>query len=82
MKQAAGVRSIVVWSLLTLPAAAHHSPAMFDMSRDITLEGTITDFSWRNPHVYIELAVAGPDGATVTRRIARGGPGQAQPRRS
>ena len=38
-------------SLLTLPASAHHSPAQFDLTADAMLEGTITEFSWRNPHV-------------------------------
>jgi len=64
--------SIAVLALLALPATAHHSPAMFDMSRDVTLEGTVKDFSWRNPHVYIELEVTGADGQTVVRQIEAG----------
>jgi hypothetical protein len=34
---------------------AHHSFAMFDNENQIKLEGTVTDFQWTNPHVYIEL---------------------------
>lgn len=45
--------------VLTLGAAssthAHHSFAMFDNEHQIKLEGTVTDFQWTNPHVYIEL---------------------------
>ena len=37
--------------------AAHHSFAMFDTSKPLTLTGTVTDFQWTNPHVYIELDV-------------------------
>jgi hypothetical protein len=54
------------------PAAAHHSPAMFDLSRDVMLEGTITAISWRNPHVYFAIEVAGPDGRMRTQEIEAG----------
>jgi hypothetical protein len=42
------------------PAMAHHSFAMFDHINRITVSGTVTDFQWSNPHVFIELAK--PDG--------------------
>jgi hypothetical protein len=46
-----------------LPAAAHHSFAIFDHSRTYTLKGTVRSFQWTNPHGYIDLEVAdGPDG--------------------
>lgn len=38
-----------------LPAAAHHSFAMFDHEHQIKVAGTVKDFRWQNPHVYIEL---------------------------
>ena len=41
--------------------AAHHSFAMFDTAKPITLTGVVTAFEWTNPHVYIELDV--PDAA-------------------
>jgi hypothetical protein len=41
-------------------AAAHHSFAMFDHVNRVTLSGTVTQFQWTNPHVFIELDV--PDG--------------------
>ena len=48
---------------LAVPAFAHHSFAMFDQRRIMTLEGTVTEFQWTNPHAFIEMdAVAG--GAT------------------
>ncbi|HMB72774.1 MAG TPA: DUF6152 family protein [Gammaproteobacteria bacterium] len=72
MTEPAAHCALAVLLLLAAPAVAHHSPAMFDMSRDIVLEGTIRDFSWRNPHVYIELDVAGPNGQPVSRRIEAG----------
>jgi len=47
----------------TLPAAAHHSFAIFDHSKTYTLKGTVRSFQWTNPHGYIDLDVAeGPSG--------------------
>ena len=44
------------------PAGAHHSFAMFDHARTVTLRGTVTTFQWTNPHGYIELDVTEKDG--------------------
>lgn len=32
---------------------AHHSFAMFDATKTVTLKGTVKDFQWTNPHVVI-----------------------------
>ena len=40
------------------PALAHHSFAMFDQKKVLTLEGTVTEFQWTNPHAFIEIDVA------------------------
>ena len=37
------------------PGFAHHSPAQFDLSQIVTFEGTVTEFEWKNPHVFIEV---------------------------
>jgi hypothetical protein len=43
---------VVLAALATaLPAAAHHSFAMFDLSKTVTVKGTVTEFRWTNPHV-------------------------------
>ncbi len=39
------------------PAIAHHSFAMFDQQRTVVLEGTVLQFQWTNPHVWIEVNV-------------------------
>jgi hypothetical protein len=39
------------------PALAHHSFAMFDRERPQELSGTVRDFQWTNPHVWIQLLV-------------------------
>ena len=46
-------------ALLAVPAAAHHSFAMFDQTKIVTLEGTVAEFQWTNPHAFIELEAAG-----------------------
>ena len=48
--------------LLASPALAHHSFAMFDQKKVMTLEGTVTQFQWTNPHSFIEMDVAAPGG--------------------
>jgi Family of unknown function (DUF6152) len=41
---------------------AHHSFAMFDHDKQIKLVGTVTEFRWQNPHVYIHLEAPDPKG--------------------
>jgi len=43
-------------------ASAHHSTAMFDMRKDLTLDGTIKDFQWTNPHTWIVFVVPNQQG--------------------
>ena len=38
-------------------AEAHHSFAMYDHNRTLTLKGTVTKFQWTNPHAYLEIDV-------------------------
>ena len=50
--------------LLAMSASlfAHHSPVMFDMTKTQTLEGTVVEFQWTNPHSSIQLDVQTPNG--------------------
>jgi hypothetical protein len=43
----------------------HHSFAMFDLTKPVTLSGTVTSFEWTNPHAYIEIDVPGTGGAPM-----------------
>ena len=56
------VASLVGFSsaLATTAATAHHSFAMFDMTKSVRLEGTVRRFEWTNPHSWIFLEVSGP----------------------
>jgi hypothetical protein len=42
--------------------AAHHSHAMFDMTQEVTLVGTVNRVVFRNPHVMMYVDVKKPDG--------------------
>lgn len=44
-----------------LPLSAHHSWPV-NMSRLVTVKGTVTDFTWSNPHPMINLDVQTPGG--------------------
>lgn len=44
-------------------AQAHHSRAHFDMDAIISFSGTVTELSWRSPHVYLQVASTDENGA-------------------
>ncbi len=50
---------------ISQPATAHHSFALFDVSKTVSLEGTVKKFDWTNPHSWITFEVLEPD-RTVT----------------
>jgi hypothetical protein len=47
-------------------AAAHHSFAMFDQSKPVTLVGTVREFQFTNPHAFIELTAPAAAGGAAT----------------
>lgn len=55
---------VVALAVMAGTAMAHHSFAMFDQKKMITLEGTVVAFQWTNPHVFIELDVPGARSST------------------
>ena len=67
MKKSIAFFALVVFaSLLAPPLLAHHGRgATFDMKKQVTLKGTISEVSWRNPHVVIYLDVKDPGGTLV-----------------
>ena len=55
--------SIVLMIAMVVPALAHHSFAVYDHTRTLTLSGTVTKFQWTNPHGFIEMDVTQSDGS-------------------
>jgi len=62
VRRAAGVAMVLVMLSIAAVAEAHHSYAMFDRSKTITLDGTVKEFQWTNPHAWIEVVVESSDG--------------------
>ena len=74
MKRMASAVVAAAGFLVGAPAFAHHSFAMFDTTKPVTLVGTVTAFEWTNPHAYIELDVPGDNGAVKHWSIELGSP--------
>ena len=54
--------------------AAHHStPVNFDQSKEITIEGVLTEIAWRNPHSRFRVDVVGEGGSTAEWLAEMGG---------
>ena len=68
MKTLVAIASIVAALALggAPPVGAHHSHSMFDMGREVALTGTVTTFSYRNPHVFLHVDVKSDKGEVVS----------------
>jgi len=59
-------RLLAGWALaIVLPAAplyAHHSFAMFDRTKEVTVVAVVKEFQWTNPHAWIEIEVPNQGG--------------------
>jgi hypothetical protein len=68
--------SVAVVVLLACPVAlAHHSFAMFDLGKEITVEGVIKEVQFTNPHVWIQMMVPDGKGGETEWSIEAGAPG-------
>jgi hypothetical protein len=47
------------------PVVAHHSFAMYEPTKTLTLKGTVKSFQWTNPHVVVWVLVQPDDGGAV-----------------
>ena len=54
--KALALAGIIVAAPMT-SVKAHHAFARFDSSREVTLQGTVKEFQWTNPHAWIVLTV-------------------------
>lgn len=54
--------------------AAHHSPIIFDRTRQVKLNGVVKEFRWSNPHSWILIDVANDKGTLATWSIEMGSP--------
>lgn len=54
--------AIAALLLVAIPCQAHHSFAMFDETTKLTLQGTVKELQWTNPHCYLQVLVPAPNG--------------------
>ena len=64
----------VIALLATLPATAHHSTAMFDRNKRIWVEGTVKEWQWTNPHVWLQVMAADGSGKIIEQGFEIGAP--------
>jgi hypothetical protein len=76
MSLKAAILAVIV-TMFTVPALGHHSFAMFDGDKTITLAGTVKEFEWTNPHSWIRITAADPASGTPGEwAFEMGSPGQ------
>jgi len=61
-------------ALLALPAVAHHSFAIYDMTQNIEFEGVVATLKMRNPHMAMTLERTKADGTKETINFVEGAP--------
>ena len=64
----------VAMAAASVPAIAHHSGAMFDDNKEVTLTGVVKEFQYTNPHSWLLVEVKGEDGKVVTWGFEAEGP--------
>ena len=65
---------VAAFAAVALPATAHHSFAIYDMSQNLEFEGVVETVKMRNPHMALTLTVTKPDGTTQTINFVEGAP--------
>lgn len=70
--------SIGAISLMTMPGLAHHSGAMFEKEKTITVEGVVKQFQYTNPHSWLLVDVKNKDGSVTTWGFEAEGPSTLQ----
>jgi len=61
-----GVLTAAIVLAIVRPALPHHSHAMFDHEKEVTIEGTVAEWVFRNPHVYLYVDVKNEKGEIVS----------------
>jgi len=59
------VAILVFSALIAVPVFGHHSDSGMDVNSVMTIEGTIGEFSWRNPHIYFTVETQDQGGEPV-----------------
>ena len=57
MKRLQVAEFLVIALCMAAPAWAHHNAAGIDRTKTVTVEGTVKEFKWANPHSWVEIQV-------------------------
>ena len=77
MRRITASLGVVMSALLGSSAMAHHSFAMFDRSKTVTITGTVRAFEWTNPHMWLWINTVDAQGNTVAWGFEGVAPGEA-----
>ena len=61
--------------MVAVPAFAHHSFAMFDYNKEITITGSVKELQWTNPHIHLLVNAPDAKGVMAVFDIEGGTPG-------
>jgi hypothetical protein len=70
--------SIGAAAVLNIPLLAHHSGAMFEKEKTVTVEGVVKRFEYTNPHSWLLVDVKNKDGSVTTWGFEAEGPSTLQ----
>jgi hypothetical protein len=74
-KSASWLGALAIAAVAATPVLAHHSAAMFDMTKTEDIKGTVKEFHWTNPHSWLVLEARDSSGKTVLMNFEANGPG-------
>jgi C4-dicarboxylate-specific signal transduction histidine kinase len=60
-----GVLAVAMALAASAPAWSHHSHTMFDHDKVVTISGTVGEWVFRNPHVFLYVDIKADTGETV-----------------
>jgi len=75
MKRLQVAGSLVIALCVAGPAGAHHNAAGIDRTKTVTVEGTVKQFKWANPHSWIEVEVVNDKGVAELWNLEMTAPG-------
>ena len=73
-KRFVGLLASVGLLVMSAPLRAHHGAASFDTEKEITLNGTVSEWLWSNPHCFLKFEAKDDTGTVRTWVVETGNP--------
>jgi hypothetical protein len=67
---------VLIAASFAVAASAHHSHAMYDYEGRVTVNGTVTEFDWTNPHIWLYVRVMDDNGEAQSWVFEGGAPAE------